>query len=141
MMTAQGKIWRQLLVAGAGLALVFALLLPTVKLLLPEPVTCGMACCLSSGDCCCLSRWEEADGHGHKETTIASQPEVLKGCPPNCATAPSVSPGLVLKSGGVLAYDVRLKLLNLHPHEWRIAIAAGQDVSPSSPRGPPSSLR
>lgn len=142
-MTATGRtsgtrwraIWALCLLLSSALG-------PAVRLMLPEPVTCGMACCLSSGDCCCLGGWtaEADDAHGHQETTIASQPEALAGCPPNCATAPSVSPGLVLKSGGVIAYDVRLKLLNIRPHEWRIAIAADQDVSPSSPRGPPSLL-
>lgn len=132
-----GKIRIQLAVAGACVALLFGLLVPTVKLLAPEPVTCGMACCLDSGECCCMTRWTEEDERDHEEPTIASRSELIRGCPPNCAITPSASPTFVPKSDRNFALYLIPRFLNERSHELRILLAARQRRASSSPRAPP----
>lgn len=138
MILSRGKIRLRLAAAGACVALMLGLLLPTVKLLLPEPVTCGMACCLDSGECCCLVAWSEADEHGHEELTISSQMEMRNGCPPNCAAAPSASPIFTPKSDRAFAHYFVPRLLQKRQYGWRIVHVACQVRASFSPRAPPA---
>ncbi|MFN7944644.1 MAG: hypothetical protein U0Z53_04790 [Blastocatellia bacterium] len=73
----------------------FALLLlsgwltPAVALALPAPVECGMECCLTSGHCCCLDRYNE---HLKEHPESEPNPQLIRfreSCPPGCATSPS----------------------------------------------------
>lgn len=138
MIVLSGKIRLRLATAGACIVLALGLLLPTVKLLLPEPTTCGMACCLESGECCCLARWALTDEHGHEEQTISSLTEWRNGCLPNCAAGPSASPIFTPKSDRTLAQYVVPRLLQKRHYGWRIVRAASQRRASFSPRAPPS---
>ena len=73
--------------------LLFGAFAPAVKLVLPQTVTCGMACCEASGVCYCehspaneTSFTDEAAASpaNAKLATLTLQP----GCPPRCAQLP-----------------------------------------------------
>jgi hypothetical protein len=139
----------------ALLALLFGSLAPAVKLMWPESVACGMACCLESGVCYCDSGSHSRAGvesHEHSERTQspdeldASQPAELaatitSSCPAQCAQVPagfqkngsSVKPRAPER---VLPADA--SLLN-YAHTLHFARIALLDDS-SSPRAPPSAL-
>jgi hypothetical protein len=118
-----------------GIMLMLALLLPTVKLLLPEPITCGMEHCLESGECCCAAHWADLRRQG--ETTIGSQEALTRSCPPNCAAPPTTSPGISLKSEFAAAPSFFLQTPHDRPHEGRIIPLSNYAATQSSPRSPP----
>jgi hypothetical protein len=78
---------------------------PTVKLLLPEPITCGMSCCETSGVCCCavarpasFFNWAEEHDHAESEAApgdvdppleIQAANSIRTSCPPQCAQLPA----------------------------------------------------
>jgi hypothetical protein len=134
-----GTAWRATFVL---LALLFGALTPAVKLVLPEPITCGMACCLESGECCCLTQFdgEHRDGHeavGHAEEAVLKQAALTSGCLPNCATAPAASPTFLLKAERASAFNFTRTLSSQRPHEQQCPTLAHFPFNPASPRAPP----
>lgn len=94
----QFKLQRSLWAIVTGVALLLALLAPVGKLLLPVQVTCGMACCLTSGECCCLTPFEDGHEGEHGVEAVLKQAALSNSCAPNCATSPAVSPTILLKA-------------------------------------------
>jgi hypothetical protein len=77
--------------ALAALLLLVGAIDPTAKLLAPEPVTCGMACCEASGVCYCRhhrkgeSKTTGADAGATKLTAAVINPS----CTAQCAQLPA----------------------------------------------------
>jgi hypothetical protein len=73
----------------------FGAISPAARLWLPEPVTCGMACCEASGVCYCQNHHtgeseatgetEGAGAHGAKLTAVV----ISRSCPAQCAQLPA----------------------------------------------------
>jgi hypothetical protein len=73
----------------------FGAIAPTARLWLPEPVTCGMACCEASGVCYCQHHHTgeseatgaaaRADANDAKLTAIV----ISRSCPAQCAQLPA----------------------------------------------------
>jgi hypothetical protein len=100
------KIITGLRVLPALLLLLFNSIAPAVELMLPEPVTCGMVCCLERGICYCDSKshshshgGKESQSHGHSagdpdgleasQTTEISTVRIVSSCPVQCAQLPA----------------------------------------------------
>jgi hypothetical protein len=88
----------------ATLVLLFNSVAPAVNLMWPEPVTCGMACCLESGVCYCNSEshsrsgkesHEYSEGEESPDELDAPQPveiaslTITSSCPAQCAQLPA----------------------------------------------------
>ena len=131
------------------------------RLMLPDPVTCGMSCCLDNGACCCFEMRTAArlgipdtGAHNHGDEDVAateraSSPDeaptgtlaatLTSSCPPQCAKLPSLPV---------------LSLVKTAPPEYALAVEATptgdlraphfpRDALPAeiySPRAPPSFL-
>jgi hypothetical protein len=104
MATTGSKIISGLRMLFALFVLLFNSVAPSVKLMWPEPVTCGMECCLESGVCYCSSGSHSRSGKRSRERYVgekstdaleASQPvEIVAAtitslCPPQCAQLPA----------------------------------------------------
>ncbi|MDX2032993.1 MAG: hypothetical protein SF339_20115 [Blastocatellia bacterium] len=112
---------------------------PVIALELPERVDCGMACCLSEGECCCASRFDSPDDdqHLHEQATI-SKVELSRGCPSHCASISS-SPQVASHVGHSPATTNALPAEALLPFGTRITHHQNSPTSgPSSPRAPPT---
>jgi len=86
------------------LALLLNSVAPAVKMMLPETVTCGMACCLESGVCYCHSKSHaRSGGESHKHEEGEEAPDeigasqsaemasaiITSSCPAQCAQLPT----------------------------------------------------
>jgi hypothetical protein len=143
-----------------GLRAVFALVLllfnslaPAVKLTLPEPDACGMACCLESGVCYCHSgpdsrSGREGRGHsggeespdefGDSRPAEMAAATITSSCPAQCAKLPA---GFQKKTSLARARIPGCASLTniarlLYACAQRIARNALRDAS-SAPRAPP----
>src|SRR5438876_2149581 len=71
-----------------------------VAFALPEPVECGMQCCIMSGHCCCFASRQAARHEGHAHGQQSEQEPIFdrvsQSCQPGCATLPSSSVDLSL---------------------------------------------
>ncbi len=123
-----------------------------VEHLLPEPVTCGMACCLESGVCYCSSRSharskEETHRHSEDKASTADPDDSLateitavsSSCPAQCAEVPTgfqKKTSLVKERISECAFftNIRQLIYARAPHFARDALLD----SLSSPRAPPS---
>jgi hypothetical protein len=82
-------------VALAALLILFGAIAPTARLWLPEPVTCGMACCEASGVCYCQHNHKnesEATGEIARLLALAAklnEVSVGRSCPAQCAQLPA----------------------------------------------------
>jgi hypothetical protein len=83
-------------VALTALMLLFGAIAPTSRLWLPEPVTCGMACCEKSGVCYCRQHHHtgESDITGEAaragaHLTRLDEVSVGSSCPAHCAQLPA----------------------------------------------------
>jgi hypothetical protein len=83
-------------VALATLMLLFGAIAPTARLWVPEPVTCGMACCEKSGVCYCRQHHHtgESDTTGEAARAAAhlsrlDEVSVGSSCPTRCAQLPA----------------------------------------------------
>jgi hypothetical protein len=95
MIPLRSKTGFRLGVALAMLLPLFGAIAPTARLWLPEPVTCGMACCETSGVCYCRNHHtgeSEAAGtaaragaHTAKMDTVG----ISHSCPAQCAQLPA----------------------------------------------------
>jgi hypothetical protein len=77
--------------ALAMLLLLAGAIAPAARLWMPEPVTCGMACCEASGVCYCQhkqageSETTDADANTAKLTAVI----ISSSCPSQCAKLPA----------------------------------------------------
>ncbi len=155
MVTTETKIITGLRVLLALLALLLNSVAPAVKMMLPPPVTCGMACCLESGVCYCHSKSHSHSGeesHEHSksdestEELDTSQPTeiaattVTSYCPVQCAQLPSgfqkISLAKARISGYLKSIDVKQLLCARASYFARDALVDGSSV----PRAPPATL-
>lgn len=129
-----GTAWRATFVL---LVLLLGALAPAARLLLPAPVTCGMACCLESGECCCLARFEGAHADEHDVATVLKQAELTKGCAPNCATSPVTSSSFLPKAERACTFNFARVFSSQRPHEQPRRLLAHFPLNAASPRAPP----
>jgi hypothetical protein len=122
--------------AVLSFALLCGAVMPTIKLALPEPVSCGMDCCLEEGVCCCLLAFTEQHDD---EKPVLAQAELSNACPPHCATAPSASPTLTPKAERQRPYDFLSEIVLNRPHESQQRTIANLSCSSARPRAPPVS--
>jgi hypothetical protein len=77
------------------LMLLFGTIAPSARIWLPEPVTCGMACCEESGVCYCRTHHAgESEATGASEGAGAqvakpNQASIGRSCPSQCAQLPA----------------------------------------------------
>jgi hypothetical protein len=153
MATTRTKFIPGLRLLFATLVLLFNSAAPAVKLMWPEKVTCGMACCLESGVCYCNSgshsRLRE-ESHGHSEgeespdeldasrhVEIAAV-TITSSCPAQCAQLPAgfqkkISMARARISECVLSINHARLLYACAPRFAREALL----VASSAPRAPP----
>ena len=131
------------------------------RLMLPDPVTCGMSCCLDNGACCCFEMRTaarlgipEAGLHDHHDgdaaaTERASAPDgaptgllaatLTSSCPPQCAKLPSLPVLSLIKTAtpaDALAVGASPAGVQRAPHFPRDALP--DEIY--APRAPPSFL-
>ncbi len=126
-----------------GLTLLFALLTPSLRFVLSEPLTCGMECCLESGECCCLVRLKSehfSEDEDHEEAPIINQATLAKDCSQNCAAPSSYSPTFTHKAERANSYNFNLTAINSRPHEKQRFVVTYDLIPNISPRGPPSTF-
>ncbi|HEY8459627.1 MAG TPA: hypothetical protein VIM99_04560 [Blastocatellia bacterium] len=77
--------------ALAAFLLLVGAIAPAARLWLPEPVTCGMACCEASGVCYCQHQHAGEAGASGADADTAKITAVVIGssCPAQCAKLPS----------------------------------------------------
>jgi hypothetical protein len=80
--------------ALATFLLLFGAIASTARLWLPEPVTCGMACCEASGVCYCKAHTGESTATGAAAHTDAhadnlNATSISRSCPALCAQLPA----------------------------------------------------
>jgi hypothetical protein len=132
--------------ALATLLLLIGAIAPAAKLWLPEPVTCGMACCEARGVCYCQKHRKgesEATGAAAIDDVHAARrnaASISASCPAKCAQLPAgfqtrISIAKARISECVL-YILTQLLYARAPHFARNAIL---DAS-SAPRAPPATL-
>jgi hypothetical protein len=131
------------------------------RLMLPDPVTCGMSCCLDNGACCCFEMRTaarlgipDAGAHQHHDedaaaaevaTSAVKTPTgtlaatLTSSCPPQCAKLPSLPVLSLFKTTTpeyALAVEATPAGRQRAPHFPRDALP----VEIYSPRAPPSSF-
>lgn len=127
--------YRQALCAAVlGFALFCGAVVPMIKLALPEPVSCGMECCLEEGVCCCVLSF--AEQHDDDAPKLAHA-NLSNSCPPHCATAPSAAPTLTLKAERPSQFEVLVSVALNRPHEFQQRSVTNQSYVCASPRAPP----
>jgi hypothetical protein len=95
MIPLRSKTGFRLGVALAALLPLFGAIAPTARLWLPEPVTCGMACCEASGVCYCQHHHtgeSEAAGAAARPDANAAKltaAVISRSCPAQCAQLPA----------------------------------------------------
>lgn len=85
-----GSVWRATLLLCV---LLFGAFAPAVKLVLPQTVTCGMACCEASGVCYCEHPPAGEPSFADETAATPAQAKLAEltlqpGCPPRCAQLP-----------------------------------------------------
>jgi hypothetical protein len=131
-------------VSLAALLVLFGAIAPTARLWLPEPVTCGMACCEASGVCSCRNHHTgESEATGAAASADANAAKltaavVSRSCPAQCAQLPAgfqkkVSMARARIPEGVLSINLTQLLFARAPHFARDALADRSSV----PRAPP----
>ena len=156
MATTRTKFIPGLRLLFATLVLLFNSIAPAVNLMWPEPVTCGVACCLESGVCSCNSQSHSRSGeerHKHSEgeespdELDAPQPveitaaAITPSCPAQCAQLPAgfqekISKARARDSDCVLSINLVRLLYARAPRFARDALL----VASSAPRAPPVTL-
>lgn len=136
-----GIDWRAL---GVLMLLLTSVLTPSIKSFLPEPVSCGMACCEASGVCYCQSQHTD-DGDAGKtiaqsdlRTASSNKASIGQSCPTPCAQVPAGfqkhSIANVNPPALVCAVKMARRLFNREPH-----LALSTLIAEShSPRAPPA---
>jgi hypothetical protein len=157
MATTRTKFIPALRLLFATLVLLFNSVAPAVGLMWPEPVTCGMACCLESGACYCNSgsnsrSGEESHEHSEREESpdeLGAPPPVeiasltiTSSCPAQCAQLPAgfqkkISIAGARISDRVLSVNHARLLYDCAPRFARDALI----VASSAPRAPPATLQ
>ncbi|HKQ80235.1 MAG TPA: hypothetical protein VJ810_41465 [Blastocatellia bacterium] len=130
--------------ALAALLVLFGAISPAARLWLPEPVTCGMACCEASGVCSCQNHHTgasempgaaaRADANAVKLTAAV----ISRSCSERCAQLPAgfqkkVSIARARIPEGVLSINLTRLLFVGAPRFARDALADRSSV----PRAPP----
>lgn len=133
-------LWRSLYVTALGCAVIWATLTPALKLVFPEQITCGMECCLESGECCCLVEFDENYAGQHQDEPAFIQAELTKGCPAHCATSPSSSPSFLVKADRTCGLHFLPTDIHNRPHEQRLTVRLQSILISIAPRAPPSFL-
>ena len=112
--------------------------MPTIALALPEPVECGMECCLSIGECCCVVRPEpESDAERRDEPPAFTRSLREEHCSSKCAAlsgAPHLDTQGLHRPPSIGWVDEEAPL----PIEISLSRSLSSPTSdPSSPRAPP----
>jgi hypothetical protein len=156
MATTRTKFIPGLRLLFATLVLLFNSVAPAVNLMWPEPVTCGMACCLERGACYCNSgshsrsgkeTHEHSEGEESPDELDSPQPveiaaaAITSSCPAQCAQLPAgfqkkISIARARISDRVLAINHARLLYARAPRFARDALL----FAPSAPRAPPAIL-
>ena len=133
--------WRALGVLILLLTSVFA---PSIKSFLPEPVSCGMACCEASGVCFCQGHQMMEDGDADEtavqsdtRTVSSGNASISQSCPTQCAQVPAGfqkhSIAKAAASRITFVVNTTRELFIRMPHFARDALVA----EAHSPRAPP----
>jgi hypothetical protein len=120
---------------------------PTARLWLPEPFTCRMTCCETSGVCYCQHHHTgESEATGAAASADANAAKltaavISRSCPAQCAQLPAgfqkkVSVVRARISEGVLSINLTRLLFARAPGFARDALL----VASSAPRAPPATL-
>jgi hypothetical protein len=133
------KTGLRLSVAFLVMALQLIALSPAIRVLLPEPVTCGMECCLDAGECCCPTRLSDSHDEHHEQDPAPSLrlAEHTPQCPANCAAPPSASSSVLAKALRPRAYILTATSLPPPLFRQRMQFLSDFFLDLSSPRGPP----
>jgi hypothetical protein len=134
-------------VALAMLLPLFGAIAPTARLWLPEPVTCGMACCEASGVCYCShnhtgeSEANDVAAGANTDSAKITLNIISPSCPAQCAQLPNgfqkkLSIARARISECVLSISLSRLLYASAPRFARDALL---DAS-SAPRAPPATL-
>lgn len=133
--------WRAL---GMLILLLTSVFAPSIKTFFPETVSCGMACCETSGVCYCQSQHTN-DGDADKmavqsdtRTVSSGNASISQSCPTRCAQIPAgfqkYSSANVNPPALVCAVKMVRRLFNREPH-----LALSTLIAEShSPRAPPA---
>jgi hypothetical protein len=156
MATTRTKIIPGLRLLFATLVLSFNSVAPMVKLMWPEQVTCGMACCLDSGVCYCnMGSQSRSGGGSHDHSEGKESPDepdasrhveiaaatITSSCPAQCAQLPAgfqkkISMARARFSECVLSINLARLLYACAPRFARDALL----VASSAPRAPPATF-
>lgn len=133
--------WRAL---GALILLLTSIFTPSIKSFLPEPVSCGMACCEASGVCYCQSHHtdegDEDETATQSDTRTASsyKASISQSCPAQCAQVPAgFQKHSIAKAAApriTFVINTTRQLFISVPHFARDALVA----EANSPRAPPA---
>jgi hypothetical protein len=157
MATTRTKFIPGLRLLFATLVLLFNSVAPAVNLMWPEPVTCGMACCLESGACYCNSGSHSRSGkESHKHSEGEESPDELDApqpveitaaaitspCPAQCAQLPAGFQKKISMARGRISECV-LSITHARLLYARAPRFAGDAllVASSAPRAPPVTLQ
>ena len=110
-----------------------------VNIALPEPVTCGMSCCLQDGVCCCAKSRPDSFSSKSSEVKVVAA-TITSSCPEQCAKIPTGSSHHSTTKARVsqpLFVAIVAQAIYTHaPHLARDALI----YTASSPRAPPTTL-
>jgi hypothetical protein len=130
--------------ALALLLLLFGAIAPAARLWLPEPVSCGMACCEASGVCYCQHHHRDeaeatgAAAHADAQADKLAAAIISPSCPAKCAQLPA---GFQKKISMVKARIFRCVLsINLTQLLYANRPRFARDtllIASSAPRSPP----
>ena len=127
------------LLSGAGA--------PAVRLTLPEPVACNMACCLRDGACCCArsrlavfsKQGSDAELSGRRPVEIITR-RLTSSCPEQCAQVPAgASFQSIAKARLAQPAIVNLVKQTFAKRAMHVARDAQIDAS-AAPRAPPATF-
>lgn len=129
-------------------------LMAPVKLALPEPVTCGMECCLTQGYCSCKLHHAASsghEGHNHSEDKVSGDDQMTQAveidtlaisapCPSPCVLPPSGLQSFSIPKAGLPEHSIVFNAARLiyvrAPHFARDALVEESHA----PRAPPAAL-
>ncbi len=136
------RVFTQLRVAAAAIALLLAWLSPALRSMADEPDVCGMECCVAEGHCCCAARKHFVKGHvpGADGRPAVSEKEVRASCPLRCAQPPSGFHHLQFSKAAVAKYTGEVYLArSIYAQTPRFASDALADGQ-APPRAPPPAI-
>lgn len=111
----------------------------TVNLTLPEPVACGMTCCLQDGVCCCARSHPDSFSSKSSEVKVVAA-TITSSCPEQCAKIlTGSSHHSTIKARVSQSLFVAIVAQAVYAHASHFARDVLIDAA-SSPRAPPTIL-